>query len=104
MIVLTSSGRPAKLRPVTIKVLDFRLMAPCDLFARQSNHARNLVALLRTRRPATFQNRQHARLFQSRLLLEPVWRQSALPTKFDQRFHSPPLTTHHSPLTTHTYA
>src|SRR5262245_7252274 len=52
-------------RPMSIDVLDRRLVSPQDLLARQAEHGRHLVAFLGTRRPAAQHDGQHARFIQA---------------------------------------
>src|SRR5262245_13764245 len=52
---------PATLRrPLAVDVLDGRLVPPHDPLARQAEHLRDAVAVLRARRPAAQHDRQDA--------------------------------------------
>src|SRR5262249_13501129 len=60
----------ASRRPVTVDVLNRRLVSPGDLIARQPEDARHLVSFAGARGPPAEQDRQHALLVQPRLLRE----------------------------------
>ena len=62
--VNAAKPQTALARPVSVNVLDRRLVAPRDLLAGQTEHCRDLVALVRARRPSAEHDRRDPRLIQ----------------------------------------